>query len=398
MKLRALSIIVVLVIGVPWPAGAVTREELVCPVRMDWREGSEECPCEKGWELTEEQLRGVLDLHIRWLDQIKFPDDTAVPGQAVLCGANLFFANFEGAYLSLANLRGARLFGSNLEGANLRLAKLEGANLRGANLEGANLRGANLEGANLREANVKDSRLALTKLHDAVYAPASPPPNEYLEGIEGLATVTFPPGQQSGLVQLRELLRRAGLRDLERQATFAIEHNKALHARQRRSLLEQSGGWLQLVFFEWTTGWGLYPSRALLIMIGLIGALTFVYAIPISNPERFAPRDSGIIRVWPADRATKTSDGYAPAETERMDRLTKSGANVFAWAFYFSMLSAFHIGWRDLNVGTWISRIQPTEFALRGRGWVRVISGLQSLISVYLVAMWVLTYFGRPFQ
>jgi hypothetical protein len=29
---------------------------------------------------------------------------------------------------------------------------------------------------------------------------------------------------------------------------------------------------------------------------------------------------------------------------------------------------------------------------------VRVVSGAQSLISVYLVAMWVLTYFGRPFQ
>jgi len=27
-----------------------------------------------------------------------------------------------------------------------------------------------------------------------------------------------------------------------------------------------------------------------------------------------------------------------------------------------------------------------------------MVSGFQSLISVYLVAMWVLTYFGRPFQ
>ena len=71
---------------------------------------------------------------------------------------------------------------------------------------------------------------------------------------------------------------------------------------------------------------------------------------------------------------------------------------AIGWGFYFSMLSPFHIGWRDLSVGTWISRVQPTEFALRGRGWVRVVSGAQSLISVYLVAMWVLTYFGRPFQ
>ena len=86
------------------------------------------------------------------------------------------------------------------------------------------------------------------------------------------------------------------------------------------------------------------------------------------------------------------------ADEIRVDRLSAGMPTVFAWALYFSMLSAFQIGWRELNVGTWLSRIQPTEFALRGRGWVRVVSGLQSLISVYLVAMWALTYFGRPFQ
>jgi hypothetical protein len=67
-------------------------------------------------------------------------------------------------------------------------------------------------------------------------------------------------------------------------------------------------------------------------------------------------------------------------------------------ALYFSLLSAAHIGWRDLNVGSWIARIQPREYMLRATGWVRVVSGIQSLLSVYLVALWVLTYFGRPFE
>jgi hypothetical protein len=60
--------------------------------------------------------------------------------------------------------------------------------------------------------------------------------------------------------------------------------------------------------------------------------------------------------------------------------------------------SAFHIGWRELNVGAWISRIQPKEYEMRATGWVRVAAGLQSLLSVYLIALWTLTYFGRPFQ
>ncbi|MDO8092355.1 MAG: hypothetical protein Q6360_02625, partial [Candidatus Brocadiales bacterium] len=66
--------------------------------------------------------------------------------------------------------------------------------------------------------------------------------------------------------------------------------------------------------------------------------------------------------------------------------------------FYFSLLSAFHIGWREFNIGNWISRIQGREYTLRAKGWVRTVSGVQSLISVYLIALSVLTYFGRPFE
>jgi hypothetical protein len=68
------------------------------------------------------------------------------------------------------------------------------------------------------------------------------------------------------------------------------------------------------------------------------------------------------------------------------------------YALYFSLLSAFSIGWKDFNVGSWIARVQGREYALRATGWVRVVSGLQSLLSVYLLAIWALTYFGRPFQ
>jgi hypothetical protein len=34
-------------------------------------------------------------------------------------------------------------------------------------------------------------------------------------------------------------------------------------------------------------------------------------------------------------------------------------------ALQFSVLSAFHLGWRDLNVGTWLSRLQTREYALQ---------------------------------
>jgi hypothetical protein len=67
-------------------------------------------------------------------------------------------------------------------------------------------------------------------------------------------------------------------------------------------------------------------------------------------------------------------------------------------ALYFSLISATRIGWRELNVGNWITRIQPREYTLRATGWVRVVSGLQSLASVYLIALAILSYFGTPFE
>jgi len=45
-----------------------------------------------------------------------------------------------------------------------------------------------------------------------------------------------------------------------------------------------------------------------------------------------------------------------------------------------------------------MTRLQPLEYMLRATGWVRVVSGIQSLLSVYLLALWALTYFGRPFE
>jgi hypothetical protein len=42
--------------------------------------------------------------------------------------------------------------------------------------------------------------------------------------------------------------------------------------------------------------------------------------------------------------------------------------------------------------------LQSSPFKLVATGWVRSVAGVQSLISVYLLALWALSYFGRPFE
>jgi hypothetical protein len=136
------------------------------------------------------------------------------------------------------------------------------------------------------------------------------------------------------------------------------------------------------------------PGRPLLIVAALAAILAIVYIFAQIDPGP----NGGIWAIWD-DYRTKQSEGSK--EPQRLlDGFPSASSDVsfLLLAFYFSLLSATRIGWRELNIGTWITRIQPHEYSLRATGWVRVVSGIQSLISVYLVALTILTYFGTPFE
>ena len=156
-------------------------------------------------------------------------------------------------------------------------------------------------------------------------------------------------------------------------------------------------GVFPLVFFQLPTGWGLHYGRPIVILLVFTFLMTMVYMVPLSVGGAGKGRDC-IYRIWPRGRIEDEGNVPQTADDESVERLHPKGLAVLTFAFYFSVLSAFQIGWRKFNVGSWIARLQPREYFLRARGWVRVVSGSQSLVSVYLLAMWALTYFGRPFQ
>lgn len=297
-----------------------------------------------------------------------------------------------GALLSEADLSGAKLNWANLTETDLTRANLDGAALRGAILQNADLTRSNLRGADLAWANLSEATLVDTVLTDtiftrvtltgALYEPASAPKKGTIGEISGLLDVRFSAGKHSGLVMLRGAFRDVGLRQLEREATYLIEHGKTNFAPG----IER---WLKRAMFEWTSDYGMSPGRPLRILLALMFLFSFPYMLSVVGST---DTTSGIWRVWREDRVEKQSGEDTP------QRIEVTGYLVLLWGLYFSLLSAFHVGWRDLNVGNWIARINPQEYNLRATGWVKVVSGIQSLISVYLIALSALTYFGRPFQ
>ena len=66
-------------------------------------------------------------------------------------------------------------------------------------------------------------------------------------------------------------------------------------------------------------------------------------------------------------------------------------------AFFFSLASAFNIGYQEFNIGLWLKQLTMRDYELKPRGIVRTIAGIQAVASVYLLALWLLCYFGHPF-
>jgi hypothetical protein len=386
---------------------------------------------------TPEELTAILRNHQEWLESGPKPNNEGRPdlSQANFQRAYLVNANLQRAYLYKAQLQGAYLMGANLQRAYLYKACLKEASLGGANLQraylyNAQLQGASLDDANLEETDLIGAQLQGASLDDADLAgaifeirPESLPNVPSLARAANLYQLTFRTSPHA-LVELREALKEAGLRTQERQITYAIEHTTMLRAwdplwyrddpdkQDKRSWLEKLTGKSESLFsyvlFELPSAYGMAPWRALVGLVLLIVLFSLVYMVAL-----FAARGrAGMWATWPTDRVYQeegTKEAVRVTDTFLFPQLQARAAGRW-WGvllrglcipligLYFSILSAFSLGWRELNVGTWIARVQPREYTLRPTGWVRTVSGIQSLLSVYLLALWVLTYFGRPFE
>ena len=310
-----------------------------------------------------------------------------------LDGETLTKADFSGADLLDANLSGSDLSGVHLDGTGLEHADLTNAHLIGAYLNGADLTNAHLNGADLRSAEVTKAHLGHADLTGAIYAPVSEPPDPYVAGIKGLATLNAASGEQIGLIQPRKLLQDAGLGENVSEVTCSIQ--RAITADDQSSSQLWILGVLRTVGFDWTTAYGLYPQRALRGMLLLGAVLTPVYMFAMLRPTAA----SGVIQIFPKDRLEGTAGDPADEEKRKKQLVHAKGWRAaLQTAAYFSLISAINIGFEQFTPGDWIRRLQTRDYSLEAVGWVRVVAGAQALLSVYLLAMWVLTQFGRPFE
>lgn len=353
--------------------------------------------------------------------------------------ANLSEANLSGSVLMLAMLQNANMERANLKGVNLEKAKAQGADFSEADLTESSLRAAQLQkatmkgttlirttftGANLSEANLNEAKLSgavltnvdventswaeaeLTNVTFEVKPPVDP---IYFRQTEGLSKMIYR-NDRRGLMSLREGFVKIGMRDQERELIYALKHSDSTISWFKGNKFESSFNYL---FFEATSHYGMSPGRPLKI-IGLIiitCATLYMYALSWSTRIKLVWPDKVLRNDDPYAANDGTDDSYALNDRvidARPDRfflpysrnsILVRAFGVFIVGYYFSALTSLHIGYRGFSMGSWISlRIQPREYALVATGWVKAIAGVQSIVSIYLLALSLITYFGRPFE
>ena len=403
---------------------AVADEQEKCPYSPENLEKRGEPP------LTVERFKKLVKKKVFLCNiELKYADlQGANLPSAFLVNSEFLLANLQRANFKNAFLYGAKLNEANLKGANFEDAYLYRAKLKEANLQGANLKNAKLDGMNISKTIFYGPECLLDKTHNATC-------NEEklvfanLAGATGIKSMVYDYYSHENfpatLVPLRKHLRENGYDREATEITYFIEHGlieEALYITggyMENTLMNRVGAYLRYYAFDWTVEFGVNPKGAIIGIIYVLLMCTGIYFLMFWLNYLCPTWEVGVIMKVSPKAPTKTGIDIGEVidgtyDTENMlkpvnelirtlppwgpDRELdfKSYWYMFKQALWFSVLSSFHFGWRDLNVGNWLTRMQPTPFTYKPTGLFRTISGIQSLLCIYLLALFVLSYFGHP--
>lgn len=304
-------------------------------------------------------------------------------GEVPLEGADLGDGKFQEANFYRAELPCATLAEANFASATLFAANLSQADLTDTILKDANLSYAVMHGTYLKDTDLDSANFSHVDLTDAFFEPRTLPEIRTLANVEGLGTLRF--SHPAALYELREKFRSQGFREQEREITFAIWR-----------IDDKWDGPYQLikwVLFQFTCEWGRSPLRPLRILFVLMGFLGLIYMFAIiTRPAARTRYKTGIYQDWVPESKNPRKPRNSPRRY-----LHAQNSRPILYGLFFSVISAFNFGWGRLKFDQWLQRLNPEEFSLQANGRLRTVAGAQTLISLYLVVLFLLTYFGRPF-
>jgi hypothetical protein len=285
-----------------------------------------------------------------------------------LGGADLIASNFQSSNLSIAVLDHAEMMYANLADATLARTSLRQVNLAMADLSRAKLVGADLLGANLKGARLDDADFTDANLEGAFFEPQSLTTVRKIglaKGLDRLRFFNFP----DAVIALRDSFKQAGFRQQEREVTAALE-------REYEARAPWYGRWARRLLLRWTCDYGLAVTRPLLLIAASLLLFPLLYSLCARLPGS----------------KLQLIDGDAPSAPRDLPPGRR-------WPHYLrlSLASAFALG-GEFGIGDWIDSLLPSTNSVRAQGPLRTLAGVQSLVTLLLLALWAFIFLGRPFE
>jgi hypothetical protein len=195
------------------------------------------------------------------------------------------------------------------------------------------------------------------------------------------------------LIKIRKRFQDEGLTRQEREITYALN-------RSRTQLDRGVERWFRIIAFDLTCQYGMSPGRPLRIIAVSWAIFSFLYIVLQHLGRHFR---IVIRRIYPRrERAREAPMRPAPhsmiPKGKRLRAWLRFERRTISAMLFFSLVNAFSLGYKEFSVGQWLRMLTTREYELKAVGWVRTLAGIQSLVTIYLFALWILTYFGRPFD
>jgi uncharacterized protein YjbI with pentapeptide repeats len=279
-----------------------------------------------------------------------------------------------------------------------------GADFFQATLLNVNIKDVDLSGSDFEEANLRGVRFEPSKIPEA----------SKIAYCSNLQTLYFQENP-TALTMLRDSFKTSGFREQERGITYALKRSenkiRLEHARvdsffnfrdfnwdkfgpkiERISFAEKAINYFwyafNLALFDWTVQYGMNYTRPIVLTIIIIIFSAFLYLILICLN---IPGNIEVIN-------NSNSENYAPLKEYIIkDNIILKILIIFRYCLVFSMMNATNISFREFNFSRWLYLLFTEDVNIRPTGWIRPISAFQSIISLFLLILFLLSYFGRPF-
>ena len=374
-------------------------------------------------------------------------DGTSLQG-AIFNHAKLSKAEFKKSHLNDAKFRHAHLTEVDFTNADLTRADLSYADLSNAILSGATLKNAKLIGAKLIGTKIINTDFSGAFLDGVTFEPnidpSNPPILRSLNNARDLVKLKYNQ-DPSALYILKDAFRKSGFINSAKIINCSIKRN--IRHRKNYSFIDNIKRIFEWFFLDIPNGYGAYPIKPLWIIIILIFFFSLFYSYNLitksgnksgiwmieydfyshNNEEAKTIKiliNKNLLNLSPFKSNTwkkilNTLDIISFGWLRKFYKLLKKlisllikkvievieiknplikeiisnphqASVAFLFGTYFSFISAFKIGIGDFEISDWIAITQPKNVVFKATGIIRVISGIQSVISAYLLFLWLL--------